>query len=162
MFAKPQAEHQWLDQLVGNWDFEHHCRMPDGSDSITNGKVICRSLGGMWLIGESSGESAEGGSWTSIITLGFDPTQDQYVGTFVGSMMSHLWPYHGRVDSSGKRLPLASQGPKFDGTGVGQYRDTIEIVDANSWLLISELMDDNGHWVKFMEGRHVRSSSNVL
>jgi hypothetical protein len=159
MFAKPQSEHHWLDQLIGNWDFEHQCTMPDGSESRTPGKMTCRSLGGMWLIGESSGGSSESDRWSSIMTLGFDPAQNQYVGTFVGSMMANLWPYRGVLDASGKRLPLASEGPKFDGSGIGKYRDTVEIVDADTWLLLSEILADDGQWVKFMVGKHVRSGS---
>lgn len=156
MFAKPQPEHQWLDQLVGQWKFEHDCQMPDGSKSTTHGKMSCRSLGGMWLICESSGESPDGSAWSSIMTLGFDPAQNQYVGTFVGSMMPNLWPYLGVLDATGKRLPLNSKGPKFDGNGTCAYRDTIEIIDQDSWLFISELQADDGAWAQFMSGKHTR------
>jgi hypothetical protein len=157
MFAKPQQEHQWLDQLLGQWKFEHNCQMPNGSKSTTHGAMNCRSLGGLWLISESSGDSPGGGAWASIMTLGFDPAENQYVGTFVGSMMANIWPYHGVLDETGKRLPLHSKGPKFDGSGSGEYRDTIEIVDANNWLFISEFQDDDGSWLQFMRGRHTRS-----
>ncbi len=157
MFAKPQTEHEWLEQLVGDWSLEHSCQMPDGGRSTTTGKMICRSLGGMWLICESSGESPGGGSWSSIMTLGFDPAQNQYVGTFIGSMMAYIWPYHGVLDSSGKRLPLLSQGPKFDGSGIGQFRDTIEIIDAHTWLFMSELESEDGSFMQFMSGKHTRS-----
>lgn len=157
MFAKPQSEHHWLDQLIGEWDFEHRCQMPDGTASTAPGRMTCRSLGGLWLIAESSGESEEGGGWSSVMTLGFDPAQNRYVGTFVGSMMTHIWPYRGSLDASGKRLPLWSEGPKFDGSGIGEYRDTIEIIDADTWHFSSELLADDGQWVKFMDGRHVRA-----
>lgn len=157
MFATPQQEHHWLDQLVGQWKFEHDCLMPDGSKSSTDGTMNCRSLGGMWLIGESRGESPDSGAWSSIMTLGFDPAQNQYVGTFVGSMMANIWPYRGVLDATGKRLPLDSEGPKFDGSGVGKYRDTIEIVDTDAWLFISELQSDDGNWVQFLSGKHTRS-----
>ena len=156
MFAKPQTEHQWLDQLVGNWKFAHECQMPDGKISKANGSMACRSLGGLWLICESSGDSSDGESWSSIMTLGFDPAQNQYVGTFIGSMMANIWPYHGVVDSSGKRLPLNSEGPKFDGSGHCKYRDTIEIIDKDNWLFTSELQDDDGKGVQFMTGQHTR------
>lgn len=157
MFAIPQQEHKWLDQLVGQWKFEHDCLMPDGSKSSTHGAMTCRSLGGMWLICESSGESPDGGAWSSIMTLGFDPAQSQYVGTFVGSMMANIWPYRGVLDATGKRLPLESEGPKFDGTGIGKYCDTIEIIDADTWLFISEFQSDDGSWVQFLSGKHTRS-----
>lgn len=157
MFAKPQQEHQWLDQLVGPWNFEHDCRMPDGSKSTAQGRMVCRSLGGMWLICESSGEMPNEGEWTSMMTLGFDPAKSQYVGTFIGSMMSNIWPYHGVLDESGKKLPLYSEGPKFDGSGTGKYRDTVEVIDANTWLFTSEFQSDDGQWVQFMVGKHTRS-----
>lgn len=156
MFAKPQAQHHWLDPLVGNWSFEHDCKMPDGSTNKTSGKMVGRSLGGLWLICESSGGNDASDRWTSIMTVGFDPAKDHYVGTFVGSMMSNIWHYEGRVDASGKRLPLKSEGPKFDGSGMCPYRDTIEMVDENTWLLISELQTDDGNWIKFMTGTHTR------
>ncbi len=156
MFAKPQAEHKWLDQLIGAWTLEHCCQTPDGGESTTKGRMTCRSLGGLWLIGESKGVSTEGDDWSSIITLGFDPAQNQYVGTFIGSMMANLWPYQGVLDATGKRLPLESVGPKFDGSGIGKYRDTIEIVNADHWLFNSEVQTDSGEWVQFMRGQHYR------
>lgn len=155
MFAKPQQEHQWLDQLVGQWKFEHDCTMPDGTKSSASGTMSCRSLGGMWLICESSGESPEG-EWSAIMTLGFDPAQRQFVGTFVGSMMANIWQYHGVLGDDGTRLPLYAEGPKFDGSGMAMYRDTIEIVDANTWLFTSELQSDEARWLQFMVARHVR------
>ncbi|HMO14781.1 MAG TPA: DUF1579 domain-containing protein [Pirellulaceae bacterium] len=158
MFATPQAEHQWLAQLVGNWNFDHECTMPDGSKSVTAGKMTCRMLGGMWLLAESSGETPDSGPWGSLMTVGFDTTKNQFVGTFVGSMMSMIWPYHGELDATGKRLPLNSQGPKFDGSGIGNYRDTIEIIDENTWLFTSELQTDEGEWIKFLDGKHVRAT----
>ena len=155
MFAKPQAEHEWLTQLVGKWNFEHKCEMPDGNQSAACGTMSCRSLGGIWLICESSGDSPDG-PWSTVMTLGFDPAKEQYVGTFIGSMMANIWPYQGVADSNGLRLPLYSEGPKFDGSGIGQYRDTIEIVDRDTWLFTSELQLDDGTWKQFMVARHTR------
>lgn len=156
MFEKPQQEHEWLNQLVGNWTFEHVCQMPDGKSNKTPGKMTCRMLGGLWLICESSGESDEGGKWSSIMSVGYDPKQNKYVGTFLGSMMTKLWLYEGTLDPSGKRLPLEAEGPGFDGSENCKYRDTIEIVDSDQWLFFSETMNDQGEWNKFMEGLHRR------
>jgi hypothetical protein len=157
MFAKPLQQHQWLHQLTGDWKFTHECQMPDGTLSITEGVMNCRSLGGLWLVCESTGESPDGSKWSSIMTLGYDPTLNKYVGTFIGSMMANIWPYIGVLDATGKRLPLDSQGPKFTGDGIGNYRDTIEVIDADTWLFISEFQTDTGDWHQFMSGKHVRS-----
>lgn len=156
MFAKPQAEHEWLNQFVGDWNVHHDCQMPDGTTSTTTGTMSCRSLGGMWLICESCGESPEGDAWSTIMTLGFDPAKGNYVGTFVGSMMANIWDYNGERDASGNRLPLNSVGPKFDGSGTCNYRDMLEVVDADTWLFGSETQNEDGSWVKFMNGKHTR------
>jgi hypothetical protein len=156
MFAKPQAQHQWLDQLLGDWNIQHHCQMPDGTKSKTHGSMTCRSLGGMWLICESEGGSPDGEAWSSIMTVGFDASLGRFVGTFVASMISNIWHYQGDLDDSQSRLPLECEGPKFDGVGTCPYRDTIEIVDANRWLFTSEFQTEQGQWVKFLDGMHAR------
>ncbi len=155
MFAKPQTEHQWFDQLVGHWSFVHDCIMPDGSKSMNSGTMDCRSLGGLWLICESKGQSSEG-DWVSVMTLGFDPAQSSYVGTFVGSMMTNLWLYKGILDSNGKRLPLETVGPSFTGKGFCKYRDTIELVDKDTWILTSAYESEDGDWVQFLSAKHTR------
>ncbi len=114
MFAKPQAEHRWLEQLVGTWDFEHECRMHDGTQSSESGTMVCRSLGGMWLLAESKGgESSATGPWSNLLTVGYDTEKKQFVGTFIGSMMSMIWPYHGALDESGRRLRCIPKAPSW-------------------------------------------------
>lgn len=157
MFAKPQSEHAWLDQLVGQWEAESACQMePDQPPQTTKGRLTCRSLGGLWLIGEGEGEGLDGSTWSSILTLGFDPARQHYIGTFIASMMTHLWPYRGTLDPSGKKLPLDSEGPRFDGEGMASYRDTIEIVDRDHWIFSGEIMADDGTWQTIMTSHNRR------
>ena len=59
MFARPQTEHKWLDQLIGEWSFEHVSNLPDGGMNKAPGTMTCRTLGGLWLICESIGQSRE-------------------------------------------------------------------------------------------------------
>lgn len=70
--------------------------------------------------------------------------------------MSNIWPYEGCLDETGKKLLLSSRGPAFDGEGKANYRDTIHILDADTWMMTSELQDENGQWVEFMSGKHTR------
>lgn len=156
MFAKPQSEHAWLEQLVGEWTVESECRMaPDQPPMNTTSQVKCRTLRGMWILVESEGELPQFGAWTSIMTLGYNPEAKQYVGSFVGSMMTHLWLYTGSIGESGK-LVLDSEGPKFDNTGTAHYQDIIEIVDADHWILSSQILGDDGTWIHFMTAHHRR------
>lgn len=157
MFAKPQAEHQWLEQLVGTWSFQHICKMPDGSQSSESGTMCCRTLHGMWLLSESHGDASSSmGPWSNFLTVGYDTEKKEYVGTFISSMMSSIWHYRGTMDEGRRRLDLYSEGPKFDGSGIGVYRDSIELVDANNWLFLSALQGDDGGWVQFMESKQKR------
>jgi hypothetical protein len=156
MFAKPQDEHRWLDQLVGKWSLQHTCKTPDGGIASTQGRMTCRSLLGMWLICESEGESGDGESWASVMTVGFDPAVGRYVGTYIGSMLASIWHYEGIMDPSGKRLPLETKGPSLVGTGTCKYRDTIEVVSDKRWLFSSEYQNESGEWTSFMQGEHTR------
>src|SRR5688572_16447612 len=118
MHAEPQKEHQWLQKLVGEWTSESEMEMEPGkSPERCKGTESVRSLGGLWIVGEGSGEMPGGGLATMILTLGYDPQKGRYVGTWVGSMMTHLWIYEGSLDAAGKVLTLDTEGPSFVGDG---------------------------------------------
>src|SRR3546814_15748840 len=63
-----------------------------------------RSLDGLWIVAEGEGEMPGGGPATTLLTLGYDPRRQRYVGTWVGAMMSHMWVYEGHLADSGKDL----------------------------------------------------------
>jgi Protein of unknown function (DUF1579). len=156
MFEKPQAEHKWLESLLGDWEQEGSCDTgPDQPATIHKSTVHATSLHGMWVALEHTAKSPEGDGWTSIITLGYDPKQQRYVGTFIGSMMTHLWIYNGKMDDKG-RLVLDAVGPKFGGEGMANYQDIIQIVSKDEWILSSRMQQDNGEWVDFMKATNKR------
>ena len=76
MFAKPQEEHRWLEQLVGSWRAKQECRMPNEEPTFLESQMSCRMLGGLWLVAENVGSSEETGDWTCVMTLGYDPQQN--------------------------------------------------------------------------------------
>src|SRR5687768_17755328 len=45
----------------------------------------------------------DGTDMTAVITVGFDPAKGNFVGTWVGSMMTNLWVYKGWLEEDGKR-----------------------------------------------------------
>ena len=157
MFAKPQAEHAWLDQLVGQWTVETQCQMdPDQPPQNSVSELNIRSLEGMWTVMEGEGDSVETGKWATVMTLGYDPEQKDYIGTFIGSMMTHLWTYKGAVDATGKKLTLDANGPAFDGNGTADYQDSIEIVDQDHCIMRSQMLMADGTWQEFMTAHHRR------
>ncbi len=127
MNSNPQKQHEWLQQLVGKWTYESECWMEPGKPPEQfKGSEHVRSIGGLWIQGESHGEMPGGGIATNVITLGFDPQRERYVGTFIGSMMTHLWLYDGSLDAAEKILTLNTEGPSYTGDGkLGDFQKII-------------------------------------
>jgi hypothetical protein len=158
MMTEPQKEHQWLDQLVGEWTYEVEATMGPGEPAEkSTGTERVRSLGGLWILAEGQSEMPGGGPATTLMTIGYDPRRKRYVGTWVGSMMTHLWVYDGSLDASEKVLTLESEGPRMDREGMAQYRDVIEVKGDDDRVLTSHLLGDDGTWHQFMTATYRRT-----
>ncbi len=150
--AKPQKEHEWLHQLVGEWSFE----MPgmDGSKHV--GTETVRSIGGLWVQGEGHGSMPDGQPTITMLTLGYDPEKSKFVGTWVGSMMTILWVYEGSLD--GNVLTLETRGPSFTKPGeMGKYREVIKLVTPDHREFTSAYLGDDGEWHQFMKADYRRT-----
>ena len=156
MQQEPQSEHKWLQKLVGDWTFESDCVMgPDQPPMKTTGTESVRSFGGMWTVAEGEGGMPDGG-WKSIMTLGYDPQQKRFVGTFVATMMTHMWIYNGSLDAAGKVLTLDTEGPNFTDGKLTKYQDVIEILNDNERTLSSRMRGEDGQWHPFMKAVYQR------
>jgi len=160
MMAEPTREHRWLLRMIGEWTMEGECMAgPDQSPTKLTGQCVTRSLGDLWTINEGVGEMPGGGEARSIITLGYDPAKQKFVGTFTASMMTHLWIYEGSLDASGKILTLDAEGPSMTGDGgMAKYQDIVTIENDNHWILSSQMQGPDGQWVKFMSAHYRRKT----
>lgn len=152
-----QKEHQWLEKFIGEWTYESECSM--GSEQPPSkflGVEVVRSLGGLWTIGEGEGEMPDGSIGKTIMTLGYDPQSDRYIGTFIGSMMTHLWIYNGSLDADRKILTLDTEGLNFSESAMTKYQDIIEFVSDDHRILKSQILDDDGNWNHFMTAHYRR------
>jgi hypothetical protein len=155
--AGPQ--HEWLQQLVGEWTAEMSMTMgPDQPPMTSSGRETVTTLGGLWTIGEGSGDTPDGQNMNSIMTLGYDPKQQAYVGTFVASMMTYMWHYKGQ--RSGNTLTLDTVGPDMspgaEPGAMAEYQDIIEIVSPDERKLRSQAKGADGQWFQFMEATYRR------
>jgi len=152
MKVEPQKEHQWLQKLVGEWTCEAEMTMKPGEPPVkSKGTESVRSLGGLWILAEGQGEMPGGGSATTMMTLGYDPQKKRYIGTWVGSMMTHLWVYDGALDAAGSTLTLDTEGPSMAGDGkMVRYQDVVEIKDDDHRILASQALGEDGKWRRFM------------
>jgi hypothetical protein len=162
MQSEPQKEHRLLEKLLGEWSGEFECDMgPDQPAARSKGTEVVRSIGGLFTVAEGQGDCPMTGKTVqSIMTLGYDPQRNRYVGAFICSMMTHLWRYEGTVDSTGRKLVLDTEGPDFTPGKEGslaKYTDTLEFVDDDHRVLTSHILGDDGEWRQVMTGRYRRT-----
>ena len=102
--VEPQKEHLWLKQLVGNWTSEMVAPAgPDQPPQTYRGTEAGRTIGDVWVLLEGKGPGMDGSTATTLFQLGYDTTRKTFVGSFIGSMMTHLWVYDsGELDEAGK------------------------------------------------------------
>ncbi|MBZ9793988.1 DUF1579 domain-containing protein [Rhizobium sp. 3T7] len=150
--AKVLKEHEFLEDLVGLWDVT----APEmtGQEPWTE---IVRSLHGIWFIAEGSGQMPGGGAATTVLTLGYSADKGKYVGTWIGTMMDHLWVYEGEVSDDGKILSLYTLGPDFsDANKLADYREQIIFHDRDHRTFNSAAKQPDGSWKQFMEAHYTR------
>jgi hypothetical protein len=156
MQAEPQQEHRWFEQLLGEWIVTSDV-MPEPGVAWTE---QVRSLHGLWVVAEGEGEMPGGGGATTIMTLGYDPHRQCYVGTWIGSMMTHMWIYEGHLDDSGKVLTLDCEGEDFEQPGrTARYQDIITMKSPDHRLLTARMQSADGSWKQIMQAEYRRRPS---
>lgn len=156
MAGEAQTTHEWLQRLVGEWTYEMDATGPDGEPMKLKGTESVRSLGA-WVVCEAREEQSEG--MTSLMSLCFDPARQRFVGSFVGSMMPHLWIYEGQLDATGTVLTLETEGPSFEVEGeTAKYRDTLKVRGENHRILSSSYLRPDGEWRQFMTMHYRRAA----
>ena len=165
MQTEPQKQHQWLDKFIGKWVSESEYSMePNGEPSKSTGTEVVRfsfgeatpTIGGVWIVAEGESDMPDGCAGKTIMTLGFDPQLDRFLGTFIGSMMTHLWVYNGSLDPNQKVLTLDTVGPNFSQTAMAKYQDIIEFVSDDHRVMKSQILMDDGTWNHFMTAHYRR------
>lgn len=157
MRAEPLAQHAWLRRLVGEWTYEAEALEPGKPPQRASGSERVRTLGDLWVIAEGQGEMPGGGTGYTLMTLGYDPQKERFIGTWVGSMMTHMWVYEGELEGDGQVLPLHTEGPSFESPGqMARYKDVIELRGENERVLSSYLQTADGSWQRFMTAHYRR------
>jgi hypothetical protein len=156
--AKPQAEHAWLHKLIGEWAGEGEAAMAPGQPPVKwQSTEVVRSMGGLWIVAEGTGEMPGGGTATTLLTLGYDPKKERYVGTFTGSMMTHLWVYSGELDAGQAVMTLDTEGPGMTPEAPSaKYKDVIELKSDDHRTLTSLVLGSDGQWQQVMTATYRR------
>jgi hypothetical protein len=149
--AAPEKEHQWLSQMKGEWETDAEAMLEPGKPPMKcQGTASGRMVGGLWIVIESK-MAVSDPPMTGIMTLGYDPAQKKFLGTWIDSMTAHLWKYEGSLDEAGKVLTLEAEGPNPMSPGkLMKYRDAIEDHGPDHKVLTSSMQMPDGKWVQFM------------
>lgn len=148
----PQKEHDLLKQFVGEWETEMDTSGPGEKPMTCKGTMSSKMLGGFWIVSEIETEMM-GAPMKGLQTIGYDPKSKKYIGTWVDTMMNHLWKYSGSVDEKGKTLTLEADGPSFTGDDkLAKYRDAYEFKSKDHIVMTSSAQGEDGKWVIFMTG----------
>jgi len=161
---KPQAEHEWLQQFVGEWESKTESHLdPDREPEISTAVERIRPLGRFWIVNEIDAVMF-GAPFHGIQTLGYDPKKKTFVGTWVDSVSSFVWTYQGKLNRERTALTFYSEGPCPNTPDrLTKIKDVLEIIDKNHKLYASYILDNHGDWTLCMEARGVlkRRSGSV-
>jgi len=158
MGTKPAKEHEWLQNLVGEWRIESEMSMePGGPKMKSAGTASCKSLGGLWAFSENNETMPNGLPNHSYFALGYDVSFKEYRGCWLGSVSSHLWKYTGTLSTEGKSMTLDCKGPSMvEDNKTALYRDVIDLIDENHRTLTSYGQNNKGEWEEFMKADYFR------
>ncbi|WP_235035324.1 DUF1579 domain-containing protein [Roseomonas sp. 18066] len=152
-------EHRWLLQFQGDWRFATECAAPPGGEPVSfEGRETVRALGEAWILCEGVGPGmAPDSEARTLMTLGYDPAQGCFLGTFAASMMTHLWAYRGQLDADRRVLTLDTEGPNFGpGGGTARFQDIIALEPDGTRSLTSRMEMPDGRWQQVMRGVYRR------
>ena len=156
MQVEIRDEHRWLEGFTGEWQMLADPNAPPEEttdDWHESGRMLET---GSWLVVQSHGAMPGGGKAESVFTVGFDASRGKYVGTWIGSMMDHLWVYEGVRD--GNSLVLNSVGPSWDRPGqMDSYQDIYTLDGPDARSLKSQVLQTDGTWKVFMTAKYKRT-----
>lgn len=150
-------EHEWLKQMLGEWTFSVSATNPDGKTIELTGTESVRSLGDVWIIADGRGEMPGGGVGYNQLTIGYDTATQQFVGTWIGSMMTNMWVYKGSLDPARKKLTLETEGPDWSHEGkTAIYHEIIEFISSDERTFTSKVQTADGTWSTMMASTYRR------
>lgn len=133
---KPGKEHELLKQFVGEWDAE--CSFagdPNGAPMVMKGTQSSKmGLGGFWLLSEFKGEMF-GQPFEGRSTMTFSLLKKKYVGTWIDSMMPHIFASEGEVDAAGKVFSMVAEGMDMHTGKPAKERWVFEIKGADEHVM---------------------------
>jgi hypothetical protein len=126
-------QHKLLHKDVGTWDAVMKIYPQEGAQPMESKGTEKNELlpGGMWLVSQFKGE-VFGMPFTGMGTIGYDPIEKKYVGTWVDSISPHLTVIKGEYDAAKKTMTSIAEGRDFQTGEVTQSKHITRFIDENT------------------------------
>ncbi len=144
----PQPEHALLRRFVGEWSFVKKAVPADGKSAIVGrGEISARMVGDFFALCQWKGD-LYGTDFEAVQTLGYSITKKQYVGTWIDSILSHLWHFEGEANKAGNKVVVIAEGPG-PGDGTAEFKETYDFRSPDEIVITGEMKQGN-QWIPFM------------
>ena len=155
----PQKEHELLERFLGDWETESEMMQgPNQPPMKCKGQLHASALGKMWLVANVENDIM-GTKMNAQFTLGYDPEKNKYVGTWIDSIMNHMWQYNGWVEDGGKTLILEAEGPNMMEPGkTAKFRDVYIFKSPDQMETKAMMQQEDGKWITLATGSSKRKS----
>jgi len=156
----PQKEHELLQRFVGDWESQSEAMQgPDQPAMKCKGQMHTRALGKLWIVSDVEND-VMGTTMNAVLSLGYDPETKKYVGTWIDSVMNHMWHYHGCLEDDGKTLILEAEGPNMMEPGkTAKFRDVYIFKSPDQMETKAMMQQEDGTWTTFMTGTSKRKQT---
>ena len=99
---KPGPEHEFLAKDVGTWDATVEMySSPGAAPTVSKGTETVSMIGPFWQVGRFEAQLM-GEAFHGLGTIGYDPTEKKFVGTWIDSMTPGLSLVEGSYDAAAK------------------------------------------------------------
>lgn len=153
-------EHKLLHKDVGTWDATMKIFPQEGAEPIESKGTEKNELlqGGMWLVSRFSGEIF-GMPFSGMGTVGYDPIDKKYVGTWVDSISPHLTVLKGEYDAAKKTMTSIAEGRDFETGQVTQSKHITRFIDDNTRVFEIHAKEEGGKERKVLEIQYKRRAA---
>lgn len=152
------AGHEWLAQLVGEWDIRVTTFMEaepsTGTDSV-------RAIGDHWVVADTK-STMMGVPFRGNLSLGYDDHKERFHATWIDSMSGYLWVYDGSLNDARDTLTLRTEGPGMEGPDtIVKWREVVRITGEGSRTFTSSMQAEDGTWSEILKIEYDRRSVSV-
>ena len=154
-YGRVTANHEGFKRLVGKWNTEMTCYMPDSPTTPTKGEATFRLLLGGRFVQQSFQGELEGKRFQGLGICGYDNAQKKYVSIWIDNMGTGIMQSSGTLDE--KTHVMTEMGESILPSGPMKMKMVTRPVDDNKFLFTMYTLTDAGEQ-KMMEITYTRAA----